>query len=74
MGKYKSIHEVPLRWRRIGHTPLALEQVNQIVQSAEKSDDEFAVALGRERAAFAASHEVSGGHFVKRKPQGGKQS
>ncbi len=69
MAKYTAISEVPRRWRTLGDGQLTLQQIQQLVDTAEarasETGKEFAVTHHRARIEFQETHHVVDGWWVE---------
>jgi hypothetical protein len=62
--QYQSLHEVPVPWRTYKGARLTLEQVQAIVNNADKiSKDNSALATARKE--FEKSHRIENGMWLK---------
>ena len=64
MARYRSLNHVPKSFRTLGGAPLTLEQVNSIIEQAEKGStgpEDFAASLGRAKKSFKDGHSIVNG-------------
>jgi hypothetical protein len=69
MARYASLNHVPRGFRRLKGSALTLEQVNEIVDGAEKAStgpEDFALCLGKAKAKFELGHVALDGVWVKK--------
>jgi len=64
LSDFKSLNAVPKPLRRLHSTPLSMEQIDEILDKANKDSagpHDFSRALGQSRETFMERHEISDG-------------